>query len=261
MGSTPTQYIIRRFAGNDDKERVEFKADALSVEEEANKPDDWDDEKYDEWEAPMKDNAAYKGDWSVKRVSNPAYLGVWEAKKIANPECEDDDAVYKYADFGFIGFDLSQVKGDTIIDNVIIQYQAKYEEASRVLLRELVKKLTPESISKEIEKQVQGIFPLKDTLIRKLKILKKPKFDIAKLMEMHGDGGDDEAGVAGGFLQTPIARILQQVVAKSDLPETDQEEVTAFLSQSSEYAPQCDDIIGIVKQMGDTLATTLGSIA
>jgi len=69
-------------------------------------------------------------------------------------------------------------------------------EASKVQLRELVKKLIPESISKEIEKQTQGIFPLKDTLIRKVKILKKPKFDIAKLMEMHGDGGDDEAGVA-----------------------------------------------------------------
>jgi small subunit ribosomal protein S3Ae len=31
-------------------------------------------------------------------------------------------------------------------------------------------------------------------MIRKLMILKKPKFDITKLMEMHGDGGDD-AGV------------------------------------------------------------------
>merc|ERR1712060_549354 len=40
--------------------------------------------------------------------------------KIANPEYEDDDALYKYADFGFIGFDLWQVKGGTIFDNVII---------------------------------------------------------------------------------------------------------------------------------------------
>merc|ERR1711972_709320 len=56
----------------------------------------------------------------VKRISNPAYKGLWEAKKIANPEYEDDDTVYKYADFGFIGFDLWQVKGGTIFDNVII---------------------------------------------------------------------------------------------------------------------------------------------
>ena len=68
------------------------------------------------------------------------------------------------------------------------------QEAGKVQLRELVKKLIPESIGKEIEKQTQGIFPLKDVLIRKVKILKKPKFDITKLMELHGDGGDD-AGV------------------------------------------------------------------
>merc|ERR1719210_1510150 len=45
----------------------------------------------------------------------------------------------------------------------------------------------------------------------------------------------------------------------SDLPEIDQETVTAFLSQSSEYAPQSGEIIGILKQMGDTMAANLGS--
>merc|ERR1712113_78464 len=67
-----------------------------------------------------KDNAAYKGDWHGKRISNPAYKGFWEAKKIANPEYVDDDSVYKYDDFGFLGFDLWQVKGGTIFDNVIV---------------------------------------------------------------------------------------------------------------------------------------------
>merc|ERR1711904_64610 len=67
-------------------------------------------------------------------------------------------------------------------------------EAGKVQLRDLVKKLIPESIGKEIEKMTQGIYPLKDVHIRKVKILKKPKFDITKLMELHGDGGDD-AGV------------------------------------------------------------------
>merc|ERR1712232_1017108 len=70
--------------------------------------------------ADVKDNKAYKGEWSVKRISNPAYKGFWEAKKIANPEYEDDDSVYKFADFGFLGFDLWQVKGGTIFDNIII---------------------------------------------------------------------------------------------------------------------------------------------
>jgi len=68
-----------------------------------------------------------------------------------------------------------------------------------------------------------------------------------------------EKGVAGSFLQSPAASILRRVVMKSDLPELDQETVTAFLSQSSEYAPQSGEIIGILKQMGDTMAANLGS--
>jgi small subunit ribosomal protein S3Ae len=64
-------------------------------------------------------------------------------------------------------------------------------EAGKVQLRELVKKLIPESIGKEIEKLTQGIYPLKDVLVRKVKILKKPKFDITKLMELHADTGED----------------------------------------------------------------------
>merc|ERR1712173_455222 len=85
-------------------------------------------------------NPAYKGDWNGKRISNPAYKGFWEAKKIANPEYEADDSIYKYEDFGFIGFDLWQVKGGTIFDNVIItddkaeadNFAAKWKASSEV---------------------------------------------------------------------------------------------------------------------------------
>merc|ERR1719329_1695833 len=108
------------------------------LDEEAKKPDDWDDEEDGEWEAPMKDNPDYKGEWKAKRISNPEYIGVWEAK-IDNPEYVDDDEIYKY-DFGFIGFDLWQVKGGTIFDNVIItddkaeadSFAAKWKTLSEV---------------------------------------------------------------------------------------------------------------------------------
>jgi len=113
----------------EDKKPDDWSDEKRIVDEEANKPDDWDDEEDGEWEAPMKDNPAYKGDWSVKRMSNPAYLGVWEAKKIANPEYADDDALGQYADFGFIGFDLWQVKGGSIFDNVIITDDAAEADA------------------------------------------------------------------------------------------------------------------------------------
>merc|ERR1740138_1781346 len=103
-----------------DKKPDDWVTEKRIVDSAAKKPDDWDDEEDGEWEAPMIDNPEYKGDWSVKRISNPAYKGIWEAKKIANPEYVDDDNLYKYDDFGFIGFDLWQVKGNSIFDNVII---------------------------------------------------------------------------------------------------------------------------------------------
>jgi len=70
------------------------------------------------------------------------------------------------------------------------------QEAGKVLLRELVKKLIPEVIGKEIEKQTQGIYPLTNVMVRKVKVLKKPKFDITKLMEVHGEADEGDAGVA-----------------------------------------------------------------
>merc|ERR1711879_122016 len=99
------------------------------VDTSAKKPDDWDDDEDGEWEAPMIDNPEYKGEWYVKRISNPAYKGFWEAKKIANPEYSDDDSLYKFDDFGFIGFDLWQVKGGTIFDNIIVTDDAAAADA------------------------------------------------------------------------------------------------------------------------------------
>jgi len=70
------------------------------------------------------------------------------------------------------------------------------DEGSKVQLRELVKKFIPESIGKEIEKRSLNIFPLKDCHIRKAKVIKKPKFDITRLMELHEKGAADDPGAA-----------------------------------------------------------------
>jgi small subunit ribosomal protein S3Ae len=70
-----------------------------------------------------------------------------------------------------------------------------YEECSKCDLKELVQKFIPHAISGEIEKACQSIFPLQNVYIRKCKVLKKPKFDITKLMEMHQGGEDTGAAV------------------------------------------------------------------
>ncbi|CAN8269677.1 unnamed protein product [Cochlearia groenlandica] len=69
------------------------------------------------------------------------------------------------------------------------------KEASSCDLKELVLKFIPEAIGKEIEKATQGIYPLQNVYIRKVKILKAPKFDLGKLMEVHGDYTAEDVGV------------------------------------------------------------------
>merc|ERR1719498_1605193 len=64
-------------------------------------------------------------------------------------------------------------------------------EASKSMMRELVKKLIPEALGTEIEKVTRGIFPIQNCLIRKVKMLKKPKFDLTKLMELHTESYQD----------------------------------------------------------------------
>ncbi len=57
-------------------------------------------------------------------------------------------------------------------------------------LKGLVQKLMPEAIGREIEKACKGIFPLQNVFIRKVKVLKTPKMDLSKLLELHGETTD-----------------------------------------------------------------------
>ncbi|CAK9302567.1 unnamed protein product [Gordionus sp. m RMFG-2023] len=68
-------------------------------------------------------------------------------------------------------------------------------EVSSTDLKEVVKKLIPDSIAKAIEKSSSRIYPLNEVHIRKVKVLKRPKFDLAKLMEIHGEGSGDSTEV------------------------------------------------------------------
>lgn len=95
---------------------------------EASKPDDWDEEADGEWEAPTIVNPAYKGEWSAKRIPNPAYKGEWVHPEIANPEFVDDNEVYKYDSFAYVGFEVWQVKAGTIFDNIIVTDSVKEAE-------------------------------------------------------------------------------------------------------------------------------------
>ncbi|VFR02960.1 unnamed protein product [Cuscuta campestris] len=60
-------------------------------------------------------------------------------------------------------------------------------------LKGLVQKFLPDSIGNEIEKATTHIYPLQNVFIRKVKILKAPKFDLSRLMEAHG--GYEDVGM------------------------------------------------------------------
>merc|ERR1711971_503362 len=84
------------------------------------------------------------------------------------------------------------------------------KEASTEDLKSFVNKLIPDSIGKDIEKECMDIYPLHDVHIRKVKVLKKPKFDASKLMDLHGEmgGTTDESGeivsAPGEFVEPTI---------------------------------------------------------
>ncbi|TQS33236.1 hypothetical protein Golomagni_06426 [Golovinomyces magnicellulatus] len=67
-------------------------------------------------------------------------------------------------------------------------------EASSCTLNQLTSKLIPEVIGREIEKSTSGIYPLQNVHIRKVKLLKAPKFDLGALMALHGESGTDDQG-------------------------------------------------------------------
>jgi len=80
-------------------------------------------------------------------------------------------------------------------------------EASSVDLNELVSKLIPEIIGKEIEKAAEGVYPLQNVLIRKVKMLRSPKLDINKFLELHG-GAEAAATSSGATAGTDLGKAV-----------------------------------------------------
>lgn len=76
------------------------------------------------------------------------------------------------------------------------------KEASSSDLNELVGKLIPESIGREIERATQGVYPLQNVFVRKVKVLRAPKTDVGKLLELHGGA----AGLAASDLGKAVDR-------------------------------------------------------
>merc|ERR1712110_393331 len=83
------------------------------------------------------------------------------------------------------------------------------KEVSSVELIKAVEKFVPEYIGKDIQKACEGIYPLQNVFIRKVKILKAPKFDAAKLAEIH-------SGDTGAEVGAKVARAADEEMAANE---------------------------------------------
>jgi len=109
----------------------------------------------------------------------------------------------------------SQVKKIRHIMRTIIQ-----REAGSVELNDLVAKFIPEVIGKEIEKAAERVYPLQNVLIRKVKLLRTPKTDVQKLLELHGGL---EAASAAAPTTAPASATTASAAAAAPTQDTGKE--------------------------------------
>jgi small subunit ribosomal protein S3Ae len=69
-------------------------------------------------------------------------------------------------------------------------------ECQKSTLKDLFKNMIAENVAKQITKECSKIFPLENVLIKKVKVLKKPKFDLTKLMELYQSNAEKQQRTA-----------------------------------------------------------------
>lgn len=131
-----------------------------------------------------------------------SFVRKWQTLIEANVTVKtSDDYVLRIFAIAFTKRMPNQVKKTTYAQTSQIRQIRKkmseimVREASNVTLAQLTSKLIPEVIGREIEKSTQFIFPLQNVHVRKVKLLKQPKFDLGALLALHGEsGGSEETG-------------------------------------------------------------------
>jgi len=81
--------------------------------------------------------------------------------------------------------------------------------------------------------------------------------DGSNILAMGQAVGALEKGMGGAFLQTGNANMLRRLVVAREMSDSDRDVLSAFLSQSEGYAPASGEIVGILKQMKDTMEQEL----
>merc|ERR1712113_942779 len=68
-------------------------------------------------------------------------------------------------------------------------------ECQKSTLKDVFKNFLSDQVAKQITKECSKIFPLENVLIKKVKVLKKPKFDLTKLMELYQTNAEKQVKI------------------------------------------------------------------
>jgi small subunit ribosomal protein S3Ae len=125
----------------------------------------------------------------------------WQSLIEANVDVRTTDGyLLRLFAIGFTARRANQIKDTTYAQSSQVKairkkmFEIMIREASTCDLQAFVAKLIAESIPAQVIKETQMIYPLSLVHIRKVKVLKTPKFDPYKLMEIHAEGGHEDKG-------------------------------------------------------------------
>ncbi|KAK2961268.1 putative Calnexin like protein [Blattamonas nauphoetae] len=85
----------------------------------AKKPADWDDSK-GTWEPPLISNPSYAGEYFHLMLPNPNYMGPWKRPMKEHDLWKEKDTLYCFENIRYVAVDVWQVKAGTIFDNFFI---------------------------------------------------------------------------------------------------------------------------------------------
>ncbi len=91
-------------------------------------------------------------------------------------------------------------------------------ETAGAAIKDIVNKLIPESIGKQIEKETQAIYPLKDVYVRKVKTIAVPKFDAVRLAEAHREVKANAEDIGAKLAQDAAAAAAAAPAPVGDIP-------------------------------------------
>jgi len=129
----------------------------------------------------------------------------WQTKISANTDVKTTDGYFlRVFTIGFTDRNQNQVKKTCYAQSKQVKKIRKkmveiiVREVSNCEMKELVNKLIPDTMGDDIRKACNSVYPLKDVYVRKVKVLKKPRFELGKLMELHSEAGKGSNTGSGG---------------------------------------------------------------